>query len=213
MKKLKFKQLFAAIGGSIGGALAWELAALQPKLIENLIPVSADYKSTDWVLAQCEVQKQILNNSLKPVHDARMHAMTFCRTPESFEKKFERQRSSINGFFEISNWLHYHGQMLEERFLISSYKLMNHLLTTIDISRGGGNYAEIAAAINAKIHIIAINSDLFFLAEENKREFQRLSCLKRDVAYHEVNSVHGHDGFLIEYDQLKKNLQPILSQS
>ena len=100
LKKLNITKLFAAIGGSVGGALAWELAALQPKLIENLVPIAADYKSTDWVLAQCEVQKQILNNSSKPVHDARMHAMTFYRTPQSLQKKFERQKSFKNGFFE-----------------------------------------------------------------------------------------------------------------
>ena len=209
LTNLKITEVFAAIGGSIGGALAWELAALQPELIRNLIPIACDYKSTDWVLAQCEVQKQILNNSLKPVHDARMHAMTFYRTPQSFEKKFKRQKNSENGFFEVSNWLHHHGKKLEERFRLSSYKLMNHLLTTIDISQGGGNHTEVAAAIDSMIHIVAVNSDLLFLAEENKKDFQGLKRLRKQVAYHEIKSVHGHDAFLIAYDELIPILAPI----
>ena len=211
LKKLKIERLFAAIGGSVGGALAWELAALQPQLIKNLIPIAADYKSTDWVVAQCEVQKQILNNSSKPVHDARMHAMTFYRSPQSFEKKFERQKNTQNGFFEVSNWLHHHGKKLEERFHLSSYKLMNHLLTTIDISHGRGDYKKVAAEIEADIHVIGIDSDLFFVPKENLEAVGELSLLKTNVTYHEIKSVHGHDAFLIEYEQLKKILHPIFN--
>ena len=50
---LKITHLFAAIGGSVGGGLAWELAALKPTLIEHLIPVASDWKSTDWLIANC----------------------------------------------------------------------------------------------------------------------------------------------------------------
>ena len=38
LKILKIENLFAVIGGSVGGGIAWELAALEPDLIENLIP-------------------------------------------------------------------------------------------------------------------------------------------------------------------------------
>ena len=60
---LKITQLFAVIGGSVGGGLAWELAALKPSLIEHLIPIASDWKSTDWLIANCYIQEQILNNS------------------------------------------------------------------------------------------------------------------------------------------------------
>ncbi len=92
LEELKIDKLFAAIGGSIGGALAWHLAVLKPNLIQNLIPIATDIKATDWVLGQCKVQDQILNNSSDPIHDARMHAMTFYRTPASFSAKFRRKK-------------------------------------------------------------------------------------------------------------------------
>ncbi|MDX1700235.1 MAG: alpha/beta fold hydrolase, partial [Melioribacteraceae bacterium] len=53
LDNLNVQRLFAAIGGSVGGGLAWELAVLRPKLIEHLIPVAADWKSTDWIIANC----------------------------------------------------------------------------------------------------------------------------------------------------------------
>ena len=209
LEKLKIGRLFAIIGGSIGGALAWELAALQPDLAQHIFPIAADFKSTDWVLGQCKVQDQILNNSAKPVHDARMHAMTFYRTPQSFSEKFRRKKNRENDQYEVNDWLEFHGRSLEERFSLPAYKLMNHLLTTIDISNGTGNFIAVAEKVKADIHIIAVDSDLFFLAEENRKDFSALKERKQNSFFHEIRSIHGHDAFLIEYPQLQEILKPI----
>lgn len=211
LEQLKLSRIFAIIGGSIGGALAWEMAAIKPDLAENIIPIAADYKATDWVLANCKVQDQILNNSSSPVKDARMHAMTFYRTPQSLTKKFNRGRNGENPEFKVEGWLQYHGDKLEERFQLASYKLMNHLLTTIDISAGTGNYLETAGKIEGDIHIVTVNSDWFFLAEENWDTYVNLSLIKNNINIQEIKSIHGHDAFLIECSQLKKILKPIFN--
>ena len=90
LQQLKISKVFAGIGGSLGGSILWQMAVLEPKLFQNIIPIATDWKATDWLIAQCRVQKQILNNSENPVHDARVHAMTFYRTPQSFKQKFNR---------------------------------------------------------------------------------------------------------------------------
>jgi homoserine acetyltransferase len=59
---LKVDSLFALIGGSVGGGIAWEILALEPKLAQNFIPIATDWKSTGWI-ANCYLQEQILNNS------------------------------------------------------------------------------------------------------------------------------------------------------
>ncbi len=209
LEKLDITKLFAIIGGSIGGALAWQLAVLKPELAENIIPIASDYKSTDWLVANCRIQDHILNNSSDPVHDARMHAMTFYRTPQSLAQKFEGRRNRENQAYEVENWLLHHGEKLKNRFTLSSYKLMNHLLTTIDISDGSENYLEAASRIKGDIHIVTVNSDLFFLAEENWNSYVELSLLKANISIHEIRSIHGHDAFLIETDQLNRFLRPI----
>ncbi len=209
LTKLGVYKLHSVIGGSIGGALAWELAALKPDLAENIIPIATDYKATDWVLANCKVQEQILNNSAAPVKDARMHAMTFYRTPQSLSKKFNRTKEEVTPCYKVEGWLQYHGDKLEERFQLASYKFMNHLLTTIDISNGSGNYLEAAKEIEGDIHIITVNSDWFFLADENWDTYVNLSLQKPNVNIHEIKSIHGHDAFLIEDRQLANFLKPV----
>ena len=75
LRVLKIDHLFALIGGSVGGGIGWEILALEPKLAENFIPIATDWKATDWLIANCYLQEQILNNSKKPIEDARIHAM------------------------------------------------------------------------------------------------------------------------------------------
>jgi homoserine O-acetyltransferase len=206
---LKIIQLFAVIGGSVGGGLAWELAALKPTLIEHLIPIASDWKSTDWLIANCYIQEQILNNSSQPLVDARMHAMSLYRTPESFKAKFDRILQKDENVFAVESWLNYHGNVLNERFQLAAYKMMNQVLKTIDITQGRGSFIEVASQIKSNIHIVTINSDLFFKAKENWDTYVDLRSHKDTVSISEIQSIHGHDAFLIEYEQLESILETI----
>lgn len=213
LKELKIDQLFAIIGGSLGGGIAWEMTALNPKLTEHLIPVASDWKSTDWLIANCQIQEQFLVNSKQPVHDARMHAMLCYRTPESFKERFKRSTNEELQVFNVESWLLHHGDKLQERFQLSAYKLMNQLLKTIDITRDGEQNFTNLQNSDTNIHIIGVDSDMFFTAKENKDTFKQLAQANSNVTYGEVQSLHGHDAFLIEYDQMEKLLNRIFNQN
>ncbi len=210
---LHIDQLFAIIGGSLGGGIAWEMAALKPKLTKHLIPVASDWKSTDWLIANCQIQEQILLNSSQPVHDARMHAMLCYRTPESFKNKFQRSTNAALKIFNVESWLDHHGTKLKERFQVAAYRLMNQLLKTIDVTRDLESQTDILEKVTANIHIIGVDSDLFFTPEENRETYKQLAQVRNNVTYGEINSVHGHDAFLIEFEQLEQLLEPIFRQN
>nr|WP_299000504.1 bifunctional aspartate kinase/homoserine dehydrogenase I [uncultured Allomuricauda sp.] len=212
LEQLKIERLFAIIGGSLGGGLAWEMATLNPEITKHLIPVASDWKSTDWLIANCQIQEQILINSKEPVHDARMHAMLCYRTPASFKERFKRTTNEELQVFNVESWLMHHGKKLQERFQLSAYKLMNQLLKTIDITRNGDEAFEKLENSDTQIHIIGVNSDLFFTAEENKETYRKLALANTNVTYGEVQSLHGHDAFLMEFQQLEKLLEPVFNQ-
>ena len=205
-------RLFAAIGGSLGGGIAWEMAVLYPDLIENLIPVASDWKASDWILAHNKTQQQILSNSSKPVHDARMMAMLFYRTAESFKEKFNRTRNEEQGNFNTESWLLHHGQKLENRFSLPTYKMMNHLLSSVDITRNRGTFNEVVSQIKSRIFQVGVDSDFFFVPKENKETQKLLNEAGVENSYEEIKSIHGHDAFLIEFEQLTKILGPVFSQ-
>jgi homoserine O-acetyltransferase len=212
LKALGIDNLFAVIGGSLGGQIAWELATLLPDSIEHLVPIATDWKATDWVIAQTRVQEQLLNNSRHPIEDARMHAMTFYRTPASFTQKFNRRIEGGEEQYEIESWLSYHGKKLKERYKLETYKLMNHLLGTADITRGETTFQSVAQKIKAQIHLVAIDTDGLFLADEIYKTYQLLQEIEVSVSYDEIQSIHGHDAFLIEYDQLSTLIKPIFQK-
>ena len=206
---LKIDNLFALIGGSVGGGIAWEIVALEPKLTRNFIPIATDWKATDWLIANCYLQEQILNNSRKPIEDARIHAMMCYRTPESFKEKFNRDVNVQLETFQVESWLNYHGEKLEKRFQLSAYKMMNQLLKTIDITRNRESLEAVISKVEANIYIVGINSDLFFTAKENKETYNEIRKFKNNVFYSEIDSQHGHDAFLMEYEQLDNLLEVV----
>ncbi|GAA4297713.1 bifunctional aspartate kinase/homoserine dehydrogenase I [Aestuariibaculum suncheonense] len=209
LKELNINKLFAIVGGSLGGGIAWEMAVLSPDIAEHLIPVATDWKSTDWLIANCQIQEQFLINSKNPVHDARMHAMLCYRTPESFNERFQRSKNEELEIFNVESWLLHHGKKLQERFQLSAYKLMNQLLKTIDVTKNRPTDFNVLENIHGNIHIVGVDSDLFFTAEENRQTHKQLAVTNPNVTYNEIHSVHGHDAFLMEYEQLEKIVEGI----
>ena len=209
LEKLNIKQLFAIIGGSLGGSIAWQMAVLQPTICKHLIPIASDFRATDWLIANCKIQEQFLNNSSNPIHDARMHAMLLYRTPASFNKRFNRTKNTDLKIFNIESWLLHHGKKLQKRFQLSAYKLMNHLLKSIDVTNENESSINTLSTIKSSIHMVSVDSDLFFTAEENLHTFIALFKVKKNVAYSEIKSLHGHDAFLIEFEQLATIIEPI----
>jgi len=158
------------------------------------------------------IQDQILNNSDDPITDARLHAMLLYRTPQSVNQRFQRSKFDGSSFYQIENWLINHGFKLKNRFRLSAYKLMNHLLKTNDITRDRKDFLSIAKELQTNIHIVAVDTDYFFIPEENRETYTLLKSVKENVFYHEINSIHGHDAFLIEFDQLAQILEPIFNK-
>jgi len=203
LKNLKIEKLFALVGGSVGGSIGWEMLALENDLAERFIPVATDFKTSDWLHSQCLVQKFLLESEEKPLEKARVHAMLCYRTPESLNLRFNREINSEKEILKSHDWLNFHGKRLNERFSLKAYQLVNHLLMNIN-----GSEPKLEK-INAEIHLISVDSDLFYPAFEIQNTYKFLKNKNRNVQYHEIISIHGHDAFLMEYEQLNTILKPI----
>lgn len=208
LEKLNITKLYAIIGGSLGGAIAWEMAFLKPTSIELLLPIACSYKASDWLIGNVLVQDSILNHSSKPIEDARMHAMLLYRTPESIQEKFQNKRDESNQSYQIESWLKHHGKTLKDRFKLDSYKLMNHLLKTIGENITEDDFNDFLERTTTKINIISVDSDYMFTEKEQLNTFLFIKKKYSKVYYNKIESIHGHDAFLIEYKQLHHLLQP-----
>src|SRR5699024_9547703 len=150
---------YAAIGSSLGGGIAWEMALQKPHSIDHLIPIATNIKASDWLIANALVQDRILNNSQTPLEDARMHAMLLYRNPASLHQKFKHQFKPEEDQYAVESWLRYHGKTLDKRFLLASYKVNNYLLKTIGAGLTEGVLKKFAQESTTAIHCIAVDSD------------------------------------------------------
>ncbi len=207
LELLGLNEILAVVGGSVGGAIGWEMLVLNPNLAQKFIPLATDFKTTDWLNAQCLVQKTLLESTEKPLQKARMHAMLCYRTPESLNLRFQGKYHMDNKILNSQDWLIYHGEALSNRFSLEAYRLMNHLLMTISADE------DSLTEISAEIHLVAVDTDLFFPAFETRKCYGDLIKTKKNVHYHEIQSIHGHDAFLMEYEQLNRILEISLTDN
>ena len=202
IEQLKLAKLHAIIGGSIGGCLTWEMIALKNDLASIIIPVAADWKATDWLIANTFLQERILKNSRDPVSDARIHAMTFYRSPKSLNTRFTRTKNIDKNMYNVESWLIHHGEKLRQRFSLKSYLFMNKLLSSTDITRDGESFINKISKIKSSIHLISVDSDIFFLPNEDHETYLIAKKNNLDITNHIIKSIHGHDAFLIETKQI-----------
>ena len=207
LKNLGVRKVHSLIGGSIGGGLVWEMGLLDEKFFENLIPVAADYKASDWLISNTYFQNLILKNSKNPVFDARLHAMLSYRNPKSINRRFKIKSNDLNER-KVIDWLNHHGNKLKEKFSLKSYIHMNHLLSSIGYNYEN-KFLKLITKNKSKIHLVGVNSDLLFPNFEIENTYDLLSAIKKNIYYYQIQSDHGHDAFLIEFKQMKSKLNHI----
>ncbi|MGS4346309.1 alpha/beta fold hydrolase [Myroides odoratus] len=206
---LRVSELYTIIGGSLGGSIAWEMALQRPHALQRLIPIATHWRASDWLIGQVTVQEAILNHSSQPLEDARKHAMLLYRTPESINQKFSQENQQSAWTHTIESWLTYHGQALQQRFQLAAYRLMNHLLKTIGRSTTEEQLKQFASTTTAQITLITVDTDGMFTQKEQRETYCKLYAYGADITYKEIQSIHGHDAFLMEYQQLQTLLQPL----
>lgn len=206
-QKIGLKQIYAVIGGSIGGMLIWEMAKINPQFAEVFIPVACDYKSSDWVLGQNHIQRQMVRHMPEGLKAARMMAMLFYRTPDGYKERFHRSIHAEKKIPNVESYLTYQGDKLSQRFHPEAYLAMMHYMDHCSTADDPEMLAEIFSGSEAKFRVIGIDSDILFPPEEIRNAVKHLNGAGVSASYGEIHSIYGHDAFLVEFDQLDRLLK------
>jgi homoserine O-acetyltransferase len=106
--------------------------------------------------------------------------------------------------YKAASYINYQGEKLVKRFNAYSYWLLTKALDTHHIGRGRGGDAEaILKSIQQKTLLIGITSDILCPLEEQRHMQQHLS----DSTLVEIDSVYGHDGFMVEVKKIGEVLK------
>ena len=200
--------------------------------VGSLIAIACGGFHTAWQIGISETQRQAIyadpkwnegninenDPPRKGLEIARMIGMITYRTNPGFQKKFGRDREIIKretggkdhsklGDFQVQKYLEYQGKKFLSRFDAITYVKLTQQMDTHDIGRDRGGFDKALKSINIPCCIVGINSDILYPIYEQE-ELQKKIPNSRLVV---LDSIEGHDGFLLEQEQLGGAIASFLS--
>lgn len=210
-KHLGITKIHTITGGSIGGQQALEYAIMFPKLIENLVFIASSSAYSPWGIAFSESQRLSIEadatffedrpeGGLKGMRAARTIALLSYRNDQIYNKTQAEDSDEKTDGFKASSYQDYQGDKLVKRFNAYSYYTLLNLSDTHNVGRGRNGKINTLKEIKARTLAIGISSDLLFPTYEQKFVAEHV----KEGKYLEIDSLYGHDGFLIETEKITK---------
>ena len=138
---------------------------------------------------------------------ARSIALISYRSYEGYNATQAEQDEDCLFADRAGSYQRYQGKKLSDRFDAYSYYYLSASVNSNNVGRGRGGVQTALATINADCTVVGIDSDRLFPMEEQKFIAETVPGAK----YYEITSKFGHDGFLLENDQLTEIIAPLLA--
>jgi homoserine O-acetyltransferase len=234
---LGVQELALVVGGSIGGQQALEWAVTYPELVRRVGVVAATAALTAQAVAFSEVERQAImadprwqggdyapgQGPTTGLAIARMLAMITYQSEEAMELRFSRRLArntvveppshagDLGGRFDVEGYLYYQGEQLARRFDANSYLYLSRAMDLYDVSEGYPSLDAALSRLRSKALFVGIRSDFLFPAARVYALAERVRALGGDATYVELDSPHGHDAFLKEWQQMTDALYQIVA--
>lgn len=117
-----------------------------------------------------------------------------------FGREAQEGEDPLNGGrFAITSYLDHHADKLARRFDANTYIALTDAMSLFDVGANRGGVAAALSSVDAPLTVVGIDSDRLFPL----RQQQEIVDLTPGAdALHVVHSLHGHDGFLVEDEQV-----------
>lgn len=205
---LGIKKIHTVIGGSIGGYQALEYSIMFPDLIQHLVFIAASVKSSPWTVAFNQSQRLAIEadptffeerpyGGMAGLKAARSIALLGYRNERTYSRTQADSDESLTSNHRASSYQNHQGDKLVKRFDAYSYHAISRLMDTHNVVRERGSLGEAIGCIKARVLSIGISTDGLFPPHE-----QKLLAHVSQGVYVEIDSTYGHDGFLLEVEQL-----------
>jgi homoserine O-acetyltransferase len=220
------------VGGSMGGMRALEWAISEPQRVERLFVLASTAAATGDQIAWCAAQLAAIradagfNNGdyydAEPgkgphlgLGVARRIAQATYRSGQEINLRFGRLSQAGEdplgggGRFAVESYLDHHAEKLTYRFDANSYLVLTEAMNSHDVGRGRGGVAAALSRVRARTAVAAIESDRLYQPALNAELAAGIpDCAPLRV----IASPYGHDGFLIEVDQVGEILAELLGE-
>lgn len=217
-ENLGIEKINSLIGGSLGGQQVLEWAIQKPEAFERIIPVACNAIHSPWGIAFNEAQRMSIaadqtwtqkdaRAGIEGMKAARAIGMLSFRSYEIYNKNQPEVASEKLEGYRAASYQNYQGTKLANRFNAFSYWTLLKAMDSHHVGRGRGTAEEALSTIKAKALIIGVSSDILFPVSEQKFIANNIP----GAIYEEVESLYGHDGFLVEFEQFREKIRKFLT--
>lgn len=224
---LGITQVAAVVGGSMGGARALEWIVGHPDRVRSALLLAVGARATaDQIgtqTTQIEAIKADPNWQGGDYHDtgrkpeaglkiARRFAHLTYRGETELDNRFanrgqDGEDPADGGRYAVQSYLEHQGDKLLSRFDAGSYVVLTETLNSHDVGRGRGGVAAALRGCPVPVVVGGITSDRLYPLRLQQELAELLpGCAGLRV----VESVCGHDGFLIEMEAVGELIRQTL---
>jgi homoserine O-acetyltransferase len=220
----------AVLGGSMGGMRVLEWAVTHPDQVDRaLVLASTAYASADQI---AWAQPQLLAIRSDPAflggdyYDdadrfagpeagmgiARRIAHVTYRAGSELDDRFGREAQGREqplgdgGRYAVESYLDHHAAKLSRRFDANSYLVLTEAMNSHDVGRDRGGVAAALRTVTAQTTVVAVDSDRLYPV----RLSDEITAGIPGATQHTISSAYGHDGFLIEIEQVGAHIRDAL---
>lgn len=219
------------VGGSMGGMRALEWAVTHPDRVRRLLVLASGAAATGDQIAWCSPQLAAIRSDPGfrggDYYDApaghgphgglglaRRIAHATYRSGMELNLRFGRLAQAGEnplgggGRYAVESYLDHHAGKLVRRFDANSYLLLTEAMNSHDIGRGRGGVAAALRRVTARTAVAAIESDRLYPVDLNA---EIAAGIPDCSPLHVLTSPYGHDGFLIEIDEVSQIVTELLA--
>jgi homoserine O-acetyltransferase/O-succinyltransferase len=223
--RLGIDQLFAVIGGSMGGMQVLEWAAHHGDRVFAAVPIATAAWHSAQNIAFHEVGRQAVmadpewrggrytelgTSPRNGLAVARMAAHITYLSEDALQEKFGRNLQarvaktfSFDADFQVESYLRHQGSTFVDRFDANSYLYISRALDYFDLeAEHGGILANAFRGTKTRFCVVSFTSDWLYPTKESRAIVQALNAVAANVSFVEIESSKGHDAFLLEEPEL-----------
>ena len=215
-KHLGIKHINCLVGSSVGGFQALEWACQEPEFFGSLVLIATAATATPWAIAIDETQRMALladstygerraDAGMAGLAAARAIGLLTYRGGEGYNRTQRDRADTPAGEHRACTYQRYQGEKLCRRFNAYSYMTILNAFDTHDVGRGRGGVAAALATLRMPATVVGITTDMIF----PPAEMRELAAMLPGARYAEIDSPFGHDGFLVEHEQLNDILKQL----
>jgi homoserine O-acetyltransferase/O-succinyltransferase len=210
-ENLRIPKIHSLIGGSLGGQQVLEWAILKPEVFDHIIPIACNAFHSPWGVAFNEAQRLAIQadqtwsengprSGSEGLKAARAIGMISYRHYDTFGATQDEKSNETLENFRAATYQQYQGEKLANRFNAFTYWHLSKMMDSHNVGRSRKSIDQALKSITAKALVVGIENDILFPIEEQKYLAQHIP----KATFSTITSLYGHDGFLVEFDQLKK---------